>query len=129
MSQLVSKYIGETEKNLERILGNTQRGNAVLFFDEADALFGKRTDVKDAHDRFANTEISLLLTRLESFEGLADDTRNQLAVQPVPGYSEASLALRGLRANHFRQAMSGPAGSFKQPKMIVCKSTTHYHQR
>ena len=71
MSQLVSKYIGETEKNLERILGNTQRGNAVLFFDEADALFGKRTDVKDAHDRFANTEISLLLTRLESYEGLA----------------------------------------------------------
>ena len=71
MSQVVSKYIGETEKNLERILSDAQRSNAVLFFDEADALSGKRTNVKDAHGRFANTEISLLLTRLESYEGLA----------------------------------------------------------
>jgi hypothetical protein len=71
LSGVVSKYIGETEKNLDRVFRAAQRSNAILFFDEADSLFGKRTEVKDAHDRYANIETSYLLQKLESFEGLA----------------------------------------------------------
>jgi hypothetical protein len=71
LSQVVNKYIGETEKNLARIFDAAEVSDSVLFFDEADALFGKRTDVKDAHDRFANIEISYLLERMERFKGLA----------------------------------------------------------
>jgi hypothetical protein len=71
LSQVVNKYIGETEKNLARIFDIAETSDSILFFDEADALFGKRTDVKDAHDRFANIEISYLLERMERFKGLA----------------------------------------------------------
>ncbi|SFA78404.1 vesicle-fusing ATPase [Poseidonocella pacifica] len=71
LSQVVNKYIGETEKNLRRVFDAAEASDAILFFDEADALFGKRTDVKDAHDRFANIEISYLLERMERFRGLA----------------------------------------------------------
>ena len=71
LSQVVNKYIGETEKNLRRIFDAAELNDCILFFDEADALFGKRTDVKDAHDRFANIEISYLLERMERFKGLA----------------------------------------------------------
>ena len=71
MSQVVSKYIGETEKNLSRIFDAAEGGSAVLFFDEADGLFGKRTEARDAHDRYANLEVGYLLARLESFSGLA----------------------------------------------------------
>jgi hypothetical protein len=70
LSSVVSKYIGETEKNLERIFGAAAAGDLVLFFDEADALFGKRSEVSDAHDRYANVEVAYLLQRLESYEGL-----------------------------------------------------------
>jgi AAA+ superfamily predicted ATPase len=70
IASVVSKYIGETEKNLKRIFDEAERLNAVLFFDEADALFGKRTEVRDAHDRYANIEVNYLLQRLESYEGL-----------------------------------------------------------
>ncbi len=70
LSSVVSKYIGETEKNLERIFTASSRGNVVLFFDEADSLFGKRSEVGDAHDRYANIEVSYLLQRLESYDGL-----------------------------------------------------------
>ncbi|HEX8853780.1 MAG TPA: ATP-binding protein, partial [Pyrinomonadaceae bacterium] len=63
--------IGETEKNLDRIFREAQTSNAVLFFDEADALFGKRSEVKDAHDRFANIEIGYLLQKIEEFDGIA----------------------------------------------------------
>jgi SpoVK/Ycf46/Vps4 family AAA+-type ATPase len=70
LSVVVSKYIGETEKNLARIFAEAERGCAVLFFDEADALFGKRSEVKDAHDRYANIEISYLLQRMEIYEGV-----------------------------------------------------------
>src|SRR5262249_28077124 len=66
LARVVSKYIGETEKNLDRVFRAAHRSNAVLFFDEADALFGKRTEVKDAHDRHANVETSYLLQKLES---------------------------------------------------------------
>jgi len=70
LSQVVNKYIGETEKNLKRIFDAVELSDCLLLFDEADALFGKRTDVKDAHDRFANVEISYLLERMERFKGL-----------------------------------------------------------
>jgi len=70
LSTVVSKYIGETEKNLSRVFAEAETSNAILFFDEADALFGKRSEVKDAHDRYANIEISYLLQRMEEFDGL-----------------------------------------------------------
>jgi len=70
LSHVVSKYIGETEKNLSRVFEEAESSNAILFFDEADALFGKRSEVKDAHDRYANIEINYLLQRMEEFEGL-----------------------------------------------------------
>ena len=71
LRRITSKYIGETEKNLNRVLEAAESREWVLLFDEADALFGKRTDVKDSHDRYANIEIDYLLDRLESFNGLA----------------------------------------------------------
>lgn len=71
ISRLVSKWIGETEKNLSDVFDAAERSQAVLLFDEADALFGKRTDVSDAHDRYANLETAYLLARLERFDGLA----------------------------------------------------------
>ena len=70
LSAVVSKYIGETEKNLERIFSAAAAGDLVLFFDEADALFGKRSEVSDAHDRYANIEVAYLLQRLETYNGL-----------------------------------------------------------
>jgi len=71
LSSIVSKYIGETEKNLERLFNEAQRPGSVLLFDEADALFGKRTNAKDPHDRYANIGVNYLLQRLESYGGLA----------------------------------------------------------
>jgi AAA+ superfamily predicted ATPase len=70
LSAVVSKYIGETEKNLARIFDEARTGNAILFFDEADALFGKRTDVSDAHDRYANIETSYLLQKMDEYDGV-----------------------------------------------------------
>jgi SpoVK/Ycf46/Vps4 family AAA+-type ATPase len=71
LATVVDKYIGETEKNLERIFGEAAHVNGVLFFDEADALFGKRSEVRDARDRYANIEVAYLLQRIESFDGIA----------------------------------------------------------
>jgi hypothetical protein len=76
LSAVVSKYIGETEKNLSRMFDAAEGGGAILFFDEADALFGKRSEVKDAHDRYANIEVAYLLQRMEAYEGLAILTTN-----------------------------------------------------
>ncbi|NER93795.1 MAG: ATP-binding protein [Symploca sp. SIO1B1] len=76
LSTVVSKYIGETEKNLRRIFDAAEAGGAILLFDEADALFGKRTEVKDSHDRHANIEVSYLLQRMEAYRGLAILTTN-----------------------------------------------------
>ena len=70
LSTVVSKYIGETEKNLGKIFEEAETSNAILFFDEADALFGKRTEVRDSHDRYANLEISYLLQKMEEYEGM-----------------------------------------------------------
>lgn len=71
LASVVSKYIGETEKNLKRLFDAAEHGGAILFFDEADALFGKRTEVKDSHDRYANIEVNYLLQRMEDYRGLA----------------------------------------------------------
>jgi hypothetical protein len=76
LSQVVSKYIGETEKNLKRVFDTAEEGGAILLFDEADALFGKRTEIKDSHDRYANIEVSYLLQRMEAYRGLAVLTTN-----------------------------------------------------
>ena len=83
LSTVVSKYIGETEKNLEKIFSEAESSNAILFFDEADAIFGKRSEVKDAHDRYANIETSYLLQRMEAYDGvtiLATNLRANLDV-------------------------------------------------
>ncbi len=76
LSALMSKYIGETEKNLRRVFDAAEAGGCVLLFDEADALFGKRSEVRDSHDRYANLEVSYLLQRIETFRGLAILTTN-----------------------------------------------------
>jgi SpoVK/Ycf46/Vps4 family AAA+-type ATPase len=79
LSAVVSKYIGETEKNLRRIFDAVEDSGVILLFDEADALFGKRSEVKDSHDRYANIEVSYLLQRMEAYRGLAILTTNQKA--------------------------------------------------
>ena len=76
LSSVVSKYIGETEKNLERLFSAAESSGAILLFDEADALFGKRSDVKDSHDRYANIELAYLLQRMEAYRGLSILTSN-----------------------------------------------------
>ncbi len=78
LSGIVSKYIGETEKNLRRIFNAAEQGGAILLFDEADALFGKRSEVRDSHDRYANIEVSYLLQQMEAYHGLAVLTTNML---------------------------------------------------
>jgi hypothetical protein len=77
LATVVSKYIGETEKNLRRVFDAAESGGAILLFDEADALFGKRSEVRDSHDRYANIEVSYLLQRMEAYRGLAILTSNQ----------------------------------------------------
>ncbi|MBV5304448.1 MAG: ATP-binding protein [Chlorobium sp.] len=81
LSRVVSKYIGETEKNLSRLFDKAENKNWILFFDEADALFGKRTEIHDAHDKYANQEVAYLLQRIESYNGLvilASNRRNNI---------------------------------------------------
>ena len=77
LNKVVSKYIGETEKNLSRIFGDAQKKGWVLFFDEADALFGKRSAVNGSHDRYANQEVSYLLAKIEAYRGLVILTANR----------------------------------------------------
>ena len=76
LSSVVSKYIGETEKNLKKVFDAAEEGGALLLFDEADALFGKRSEVRDSHDRYANIEVGYLLQRMEAYQGLAILTTN-----------------------------------------------------
>jgi len=81
LATVISKYIGETEKNLDRIFAAAQDSNAILFFDEADAVFGKRSEVKDAHDRYANIEVAYMLQKMESYDGaviLATNLRSNI---------------------------------------------------
>ncbi|MGZ5901877.1 MAG: ATP-binding protein [Reyranella sp.] len=76
LSALVSQYIGETEKNLRGVFEAAEQGGAILLFDEADALFGKRSEVEDSHDRYANVEVAFLLQQMEAFRGLTILTSN-----------------------------------------------------
>jgi SpoVK/Ycf46/Vps4 family AAA+-type ATPase len=80
LAGVVSKFIGETEKNLRRVFESAEHSGAILFFDEADALFGKRTEVRDSHDRYANIEVNYLLQRMESYAGLAILATNRRAL-------------------------------------------------
>ncbi len=102
LSSVVSKYIGETEKNLSRVFEAAEHSNAILFFDEADALFGKRTEVKDSHDRYANLEIAYLLQRIEEYSGLAIVATNKRHVD------DAEIRQR---AKHIVDFAGGRAGS------------------
>ena len=77
LSRVVSKYIGETERNLSSLFDKAENKNWILFFDEADALFGKRTDIRDAHDKYANQEVAYLLQRVENYNGLVILATNQ----------------------------------------------------
>jgi SpoVK/Ycf46/Vps4 family AAA+-type ATPase len=79
LSRVISKYIGETEKNLSRLFDKAEHKDWILFFDEADALFGKRTDIRDAHDKYANQEAAYLLQRIEAYNGLVILASNQRA--------------------------------------------------
>ena len=76
LASVVSKYIGETEKHLDAVFNEAEQSGSVLLFEEADALFGKRSEVKDANDRYANIEVSYLLQRIEKFDGLVILTSN-----------------------------------------------------
>jgi SpoVK/Ycf46/Vps4 family AAA+-type ATPase len=110
LSAVVSKYIGETEKNLRKLFDAAEGGGAILFFDEADALFGKRSEVKDSHDRYANIEINYLLQRMEAFGGLAVLATNLKSAMdtaflrrlrfvvnfPFPGASERAAIWSGI---------------------------------
>ncbi|MGZ4617477.1 MAG: ATP-binding protein [Frankiaceae bacterium] len=95
LSGVVSKYIGETERNLTRIFGAAENANAILFFDEADALFGKRSSARDAHDRYANVEVSFLLQRLEEYDGVA------LLASNLPHNIDEGFARRLTATVHF----------------------------
>jgi SpoVK/Ycf46/Vps4 family AAA+-type ATPase len=110
LSNIVSKYIGETEKNLSKIFKEAETSNAILFFDEADALFGKRSEVKDAHDRYANIEIGYLLQKMEEYDGVVilatnlskniDDAflrRMQIVIEfPFPDETQRKLIWTGI---------------------------------
>jgi len=115
LSRVVSKYVGETEKNIERILAAAESSYAILLFDEADALFGKRTEVKDAHDRYANIETAFLLQRIESFDGvviLATNLASNLDEafgRRIHFQVEFPVPDERLRARLWRQALPGSA--------------------
>jgi SpoVK/Ycf46/Vps4 family AAA+-type ATPase len=110
LASVVSKYIGDTEKNLRRVFDAAEDSGAILLFDEADALFGKRSEVRDSHDRYANIEVSYLLQRMEAYRGLAILTTNMKAaldaafqrrltfiVQfPFPDHKQRELIWRGV---------------------------------
>jgi len=94
LARVVGKFIGETEKNLDHVLRTAEASGAVLLFDEADALFGGRTDVKDSHDRYANLEVSYLLSRLEQFRGVIIITSDSAAEAEKPKGKFRQLAVR-----------------------------------
>jgi ATPase family associated with various cellular activities (AAA) len=124
LASITSKYIGETEKNLAQLLARAERSEVVLLFDEADSLFGKRTDVKDSNDRFANAQTNYLLQRIESFDGIALLTSNSRARFdpafsrrldaivdfPMPGPEER----RSLWTAHLGDAHALPAGDLNR---------------
>ena len=121
---MVSKYIGETEKNLRRVFDAAEDGGAVLLFDEADALFGKRSEVKDSHDRYANIEVSYLLQRMEAYRGLAILTTNMQAGArhgvPAPAAVRRRVPVPRTRSSGRR---SGVASSRRRAPATASTST------
>ena len=119
LSQVVSKYIGETEKALAKVFDEAEAGHGILFFDEADSLFGRRSAVKDAHDRYANIEVGFLLQRLEAFEGvafLATNLRSNLDpafVRRIRFLLEFPMPDHAMRQRLWEQALPGAA--FREP--------------
>ena len=129
LSAVVSKYIGETEKNLRRIFDAAEAGGAILLFDEADALFGKRTEVKDSHDRYANIEVSYLLQRMESYRGLAILTTNlqgrpRRRLPPPPAlHRPVPVPRRRAAREHLaRRLPAGDAG--RRPRLSTASPTS-----
>jgi SpoVK/Ycf46/Vps4 family AAA+-type ATPase len=116
LSQVVNKYIGETEKNLGRVFDEAARGQVILLFDEADSIFAKRTEVKSSHDRYANLEVNYLLQRMEGFEGIVVMTTN----------SENSIDRAFLRRIRFRVRFPAPTESDRERlwKGMVPKEVT-----
>jgi hypothetical protein len=116
LSRFVSKYIGETEKNLRRVFAEARTGNAILFFDEADALFGKRGEVKDSHDRYANIEINYLLQQIENYNGVVIlSTKRKEAIDPA--------FLRRLR---FIIEFKPPRAKLSTPHTQAGRTDSHY---
>ena len=120
---MVSKYIGETEKNLKQVFDAAEEGGVLLLFDEADALFGKRSEVNDSHDRYANIEVGYLLQRMEAYQGLAILTTN-LQVAAGPGFPAAaalhrqfSVSRRGAARSDLEERISpGDADARSEPQ-------------
>jgi SpoVK/Ycf46/Vps4 family AAA+-type ATPase len=135
LSRVVSKYIGETEQNLARLFDRAESKDWILFFDEADALFGKRTEIRDAHDKYANQQAAYLLQRIETFDGLvilATNQRNNIDEAfmrrfqsvihfPMPrkiAWSFASISPR------CRRLMGGPPAGCRRTTTIPCPGAT-----
>jgi SpoVK/Ycf46/Vps4 family AAA+-type ATPase len=113
LATIVSKYIGETEKNLDRIFGAAEGSNAILFFDEADALFGKRSEVGDSHDRYANIEVAYLLQKMEGYPGaviLATNFRRNI---------DDALLIKALARQMIKQGRVPSATDFKQYQDLI----------
>lgn len=128
LSTMVSKYVGETSKNIERILSRAQRMDIVLLFDEADALFGKRTDVKDAHDRFANTDTNYLLQAIEQYPGVVILTSNKKAnidggfirrLRYVLEFQKPDVSMRLQLWRRLTAALAGPEAAGALDKGLV----------
>ena len=127
LSALVSKYIGETEKNLAKVFTAAEQSAAILFFDEADALFGKRTEVKDAHDRYANIETSFMLQRMETFDGVVILATNlagnldEAFSRRIQFHVEFPMPDAGLREQLWRKALpeSAPVDDDVDPVFLA----------
>ena len=113
LSAVVSKYIGETEKNLRRLFDAAEDGGAILFFDEADALFGKRSEVKDSHDRYANIEVNYLLQRMEALPRPGDPGDEHEGARSTPpscaGCASWSISRSPTRPHAPGRSGSGPS--------------------
>ena len=124
LSAVVSKYAGETEKNVNRVFDMANRHGSILFFDEADALFGKRTQVQDAHDRYANTEVSHLLQCIENHLGLVILTTNGKSRIEEAFSPEKPVIVLGGTAKKPARAKAKPAATPTKKvvkKKVVCK--------
>ena len=122
LASVVSKWVGETEKHLRTILDAADRGSAVLLFDEADALFGKRSEVRDSQDRFANIEVGYLLQRLEAYRGIALLTTNLRSVARHGIHAPDSLR-RPVPAPR-RRAAARASGSGSSPTASRSRGST-----